>query len=295
MSEKSTIIIPTFNNCQYLKFCIDSIRKNSFYNHEIIIHLNGIDDKSESYLLDNKIPFTKTKNNVGLCTGVNLASKKSTTNFIIYAHDDMYFLPKWDVHLFNEVNNIKHNSFYLSMTQLSHTLGIKGNLQHIHYDCGSKLENFNEDKLLKNYDKFEFRNLQGSHWAPHIIHKDLWDKIGGFSEEFNPGFASDPDLNMKLWNQGVRIFKGVSLSRVYHFGSLTTRKNKQVVPNKGKKTFLLKWKFTVEFFTKHYLKRGSAYDGPLKNPEKNSSYYIDLFFVKFKYYINVIICLIKKS
>ena len=74
------------------------------------------------------------------------------------------------------------------------------------------MNNFDEEKLLDNYSKFEFRDLQGSHWAPHIIHKEIWDKVSGFSEEFNPGFASDPDLNMKLWNIGVRIFKGVSLS-----------------------------------------------------------------------------------
>ena len=54
--------------------------------------------------------------------------------------------------------------------------------------------------------------------------KSLWNKIGGFSEEFNPGFGSDPDLNMKLWINGVRIFKCVNKSRVYHFGSQTTRK-----------------------------------------------------------------------
>ena len=51
-------------------------------------------------------------------------------------------------------------------------------------------------------------DLQGSHWAPHLIHKSIWNKVGGFSEEFNPGFASDPDLNMKLWKENVRIFKG---------------------------------------------------------------------------------------
>ena len=44
------------------------------------------------------------------------------------------------------------------------------------------------------------------------------------SEEFNPGDASDPDFVLKLWNQNVRIFKGISKFRVYHFGSLTTRK-----------------------------------------------------------------------
>ena len=62
----------------------------------------------------------------------------------------------------------------------------------------------NRSKILmrknywNNYQKLPFYNLQGSHWAPHIIHKELWEKIGGFSEEFDPGFGSDPDLNMKL-------------------------------------------------------------------------------------------------
>ena len=161
------------------------------------------------------------------------------------------------------------------MTQVSHTKGVKDNLQHIHFDCGTSLENFDLNKLLKHYDKFNFRNLQGSHWAPHLIHKSIWDKIGGFSEEFNPGFASDPDLSMKLWMEGVRIFKGISKSRLYHFGSITTRKNAKINRNDGKKTFLLKWKFTVEFFVKHYLRRGGEFDGPLKEPIKNMSYYFD--------------------
>ena len=39
-----SIIIPTFNNLDYLRLCLRMIRKNSKYNHEIIIHINeGID------------------------------------------------------------------------------------------------------------------------------------------------------------------------------------------------------------------------------------------------------------
>ena len=283
-----SIIIPTHNNCDYLKLCVNSIKKNSFFNHEIIVHINGSDVLTENYINVNKYKFTKTDKNVGLCSGVNKGVSKATTDYIVYAHDDMYFLPKWDLHLISEINKINHKKFYLSMTQLSPKHGVKGNLQHIHFDCGSNVNDFNESKLLENYTKFEFHDLQGSHWAPHIIHKEIWDKVGGFSEEFNPGFASDPDLNMKLWNMGVRIFKGISLSRVYHFGSLTTRNNKKIVPNNGKKTFLLKWKLSVEFFTKHYLKRGSTYNGPLNDPVKNFIYYADLFITKIKYFITIL-------
>ena len=85
--------------------------------------------------------------------------------------------------------------------------------------------------------------------------------------------------------EGTRIFKSVSRSRLYHFGSVTTRKRKGIVRNNGKRTFLLKWKFSVEFFTKHYLKRGSVYTGPLNRPSKSIIYYFDYLISKFKYLI----------
>ena len=284
MSNKFSIVIPTFENSDYLKLCINSILKNSTFSHQIIVHINGYDENTEKILLDKKITYTKSIENIGLCSGVNIASKKASTNYILYAHDDMYFLPNWDSILYEEVKKINHKNFYLSMTHISHMSGVKGDIQHIKYDCGSNINEFDENKLLNNFKNFDFRNLQGSHWAPHLIHIDLWNKVGGFSEEFNPGFASDPDLNMKLWLQNVRIFKGVSMSRVYHFGSLTTRKNKKIIPNKGKRTFLLKWKFTVEFFNKHYLKRGTIYNGPLSDPNKNFIYFVDLILNKIKFY-----------
>ena len=67
------------------------------------------------------------------------------------------------------------------------------------------------------------------------------------------GIGSDPDLNMKLWKAGVRIFKGLNKFKVYHFGSISLRKKPELKVNKGTNTFLKKWGITP-FFTKHYLK-----------------------------------------
>ena len=283
-----SIIIPTFENYKYLSHCVGSILKNSSYKHEVIIHLNGNDENSRKLISEENLLSTSSDINIGLCSSVNMAAKKASTSYILYAHDDMYFLPKWDEYIKKEIEEINHNNFYLSLTQISHTGAVKGNLQHIQFDCGDSIDNFDEKKLLNQFDKFEFRNLQGTHWAPHIIHKSLWETIGGFSEEFNPGYGSDPDLNMKMWMNGVRIFKGISKSRVYHFSSLTTRKNDKIVPNNGKKTFLLKWRITIDFFIKHYLKRGTEYQGPLNEPKKNLIYYFDLLQSKIKLLITIL-------
>ena len=213
-----SIIIPTFNNLPYLKVCISSIKNNSHFDNEIIPHINKGEDGTEKYLISQNIKYTITKYNAGICEGVNNAAKKATTNYILYAHDDFYFLPGWDEVLMKEVKKIPHNKFYLS--------GVMMNNGPLKFDCGNTLENFDESKLLNNYKNVNHYDFQGSTWAPHLIHKTLWDDVGGFSEEYFPGTGSDPDLNMKLWNKGVRIFKGINNFKVYHFGSIVTRKYK---------------------------------------------------------------------
>ncbi len=286
-----SIILPTYNNLEYLKITLESISKNSKYKHDIIVHVNEGTDGSLDYIRNKKIDFTYSPKNLGLCTGVNTAAKKAKTNYILYSHDDMYFCPGWDTCLDKEVKKLNTDKFYLSASMIEKNSG------HIQFDAGDNFSDFDEDKLLKNFKNINYFDFQGSHWAPHLIHKKIWNEIGGFSEEFNPGMGSDPDLNMKLWQYGVRIFKGLSGFKVYHFGSISLRKKKNLSVNNGTKTFLKKWKITPTFFTKHYLRGGifsdnkiicKSYDGPINEPVKNFSYLKDLIKCKIKLLISYI-------
>ena len=150
----------------------------------------------------------------------------------------------------------------------------------VELNCGNSLEDFNEKKLLNEYKNIKFNDFQGSTWAPHLIHKDLWNKIGGFSEEYFPGTGSDPDLNMKLWKEGVRIFKGLQNCKVYHFGSIVTRQKEKKFNtitesgSKGSKIFLLKWGISIKFFKKYFLKSDTIYLEPLKEPVKNFNFFL---------------------
>lgn len=262
---KFSIIIPTFNNIEYLKICLKSIKKNSYINHEIIIHCNDGSDGTLNFIKQHGYKFTHTNSNIGLCSAVNAAAKLSSTNYILYSHDDMYFCPLWDKALFKELANISTDKFYLSAGTT-----IEPKIR----DFGDPT-NFKEKSLLKFSKNYEFYNYQGSHWAPHLIKKKIWNEIGGFSEEFNPGFGSDPDLNMKLWNNGVRIFKGLKDFKVYHFGSKVLR-SKKIKKNNGSKIFLKKWGITVDLFKKHYLRSNSIYKSKLTEPKKNLYFYIDM-------------------
>ena len=272
-----SIIIPTFNNLNYLKLCIESIKKNSEYDHELLFHINEGTDGSLEYIKEKKYKYSYSKNNQGVCVAFNEAAKLAKNNYIVLAHDDMYFCPGWDTIFYNEIKNILTKNFFLSGTMVQN-FGT-----YIKLDCGKTYENFNERKLLKELPQIKFDDFQGTHWQPSLISLETWNKVGGFSLEFSPGIGSDPDFNMKLWKIGVRIFKGLGNCRVYHFSSVTLRRK---VWNNGAKTFLLKWGITIKFFRKYYLKTDTAFDGELKEPNKTFSYYINLLKCKcsFLYY-----------
>jgi len=271
-----SIIIPSFNNLNYLKLCIKSLKKNSYYKNEILVHVNEGTDGTIEYLKENRITFTYSKYNIGLCKACNLISKKSNFEYILYSHDDMYFLPKWDQILIERVKEIGNNKFYLSSIMINGDPKLNG---HLNFNAGDTADVFDEDLLLNNYEKLHHDDFQGSTWAPHLIHRDIWNEVGGFSEEFSPGAGSDPDLNLKLWNKGVRFFQCLGKSKVYHFGSVTIRKkDKSLFRNnqgsKANKIFLLKWGISIKTFKKFYLKANYLHNNKLTNPDKNISYLI---------------------
>jgi len=258
-----SILIPSWNNLDYLKLCVESIRKNSSFKHQIIIILNeGTDGSLEWTEAQEDLDFVHAKENIGICYGLNSTRSLIETQYILYANDDMYFLPDWDHYLKQEIDSIGHSSFMLSATMVEPYN--TGNPSVIVSDYGTGIENFKKDQLLKEFSKLEKADWSGSTWPPNLIPVDLWDLVGGMSIEFHPGMYSDPDLSKKCYNAGVRYFKGVGKSRVYHFGSKSTGRVKK---NKGSHTFLLKWGLSSRIFTEKVLKRGVSFK---ELPEKSN-------------------------
>lgn len=256
-----SILIPTWNNLSYLKLCIESIRKNSRLEHQVIVHINEGKDGTREWVESlPDIDYTFSEQNIGVCYALNFGRDLVATDYMVYMNDDMYVCPGWDLELYNEIKNIGHNYFFLSGTSIEpYPVGncsIKGKY-------GDDIQAFREEPLLNEYASLPMHDWQGATWPPNVVHKDIWDLAGGYSTEFSPGMYSDPDFSMKLWVMGIRLFKGVSKSRVYHFGSKSTGR---VVKNKGYYRFIAKWGVTSSTLTKYYLRRGESFDGVLGEP-----------------------------
>ena len=217
-----SILIPSWNNLAYLQLCIAAIRKHSTTSFEIILHLNEAKDGSKEWVESQEdIAFSYSPINVGVCYAMNAMVKLARADYFLYLNDDMYVLPHWDGYLKEEIELIGHNEFFLSATAIEPKAQSACSIQA---DFGRSIATFEEARLLETYNSLPFQDWQGATWPPNVVHRSLWDKVGGYSNEFSPGMYSDPDFSMKCWQAGVRLFKGISRSRVYHFGSISVKR-----------------------------------------------------------------------
>ena len=280
--EVFSILIPSWNNLDYLKCCIESIRKNSRYNHQIIIHVNEGKDGTLEWVQNQNLSYSHTKENVGVCYGFNAPSCLVQTNYLVLSDDDYYFAPDWDHYLLEEIKSLDHEYFCITGTMIEHSpTTFKGIIAPFNF--GKTVKDFQEEKFLKDFQSMPFNDWTGGNWYPMVLHKNIWTLIGGLSIEYTPGMASDPDMMMKLWHCGVRYYKGISKSRVYHFTSKSTARVKK---NDGNKQFLLKWGFSKSTLLNCYLQLGEIFSGLTPEPDKKK-FRIKLLVDKLKRLISV--------
>lgn len=258
-----SILIPTWNNLDLLKLCVRSIRKNSQFAHQIIIHVNDGSDGTLNWVKSENLAYSYSSQNVGICLAVNEAAMYAQHDYILYLNDDMYCCPGWDSALVDKLKTLGTDLFMLSGTMIepkdtNNPCVIVGNY-------GSDVADFDEQRLLQELPGHHKPDWYGATWPPTLVHKRWWFKVGGYSSELSPGMSSDNDFSMKLWHAGCRIFLGVGSSLVYHFQCKSTGK---VVKNKGTKQFLHKWGIRQSVFDHYYLRRGqTAKDIKLPEPE----------------------------
>ena len=248
-----SIVIPSWNNLALLKLCVSSVKANSAYAHQIIIHVNDGSDGTLDWVRSQGLTHTHSTENMGICLTVNQAATLAQHDLILYLNDDMYCCPQWDTKLLEKVHEIGHDAFMLSSTMIEPV--DSGNPCVSVCDFGRDADKFQQDEILKKYMSLAKADWYGSTWPPTLVHKRWWQAVGGYSLEFSPGMSSDNDFSMKMWAAGCRIFLGVGDSLVYHFMCKSTGR---IVKNNGRKQFMRKWGITSSLFDRYYLCRGDA-------------------------------------
>lgn len=115
-NSNTVVAVMSYNRGEYLKNCISSIEKNSFFK-EIRIYDDGSNDKKTvSILSDFSKKYTvyinkkETKNELG---GIHVNTNKALSHairdgfeYIFFIHDDVQIVRKCDDHFLNECDRI---------------------------------------------------------------------------------------------------------------------------------------------------------------------------------------------
>jgi GT2 family glycosyltransferase len=257
-----TILIPTWNNLPYLRLCVESILRNSTFEHQVVVHVSDGSDGTLDWVRQAGIEHTWSRQNAGVSLGLNTAASLARTGFIVYMNDDMYACPGWDAELLRAADELGDRPFLLSGTVIEpEGYGPHAIAPH---DFGETPERFREAELLAALPRLARADWSGASWPPALVPRRLWQQVGGYSVEFWPGRCSDQDFAMKLWRVGVRLFRGIGSSRVYHFGRRTTSR---VGGDEGRRLFARKWGLPASWFYRRVLCIGAPFAGPLPEME----------------------------
>lgn len=233
MNSPITFCISTFNNLNYLKLAVESVRKHSFYKDSpFIVHAENCTDGTNEWLEENREKYNLEiyiePNNTevrGIGGGMNFCADRVKTEFIMFLHSDFYVSKDWDAECLKVFernpeekmwvfsHRIQPNIFNESSRPA--TIIVPTEWFGAHYD------DFDSDSFLHYAKEFSEVNDHTFEWGEGVsglIRKKDWDLIGGNDPIFSPTSWEDKDLFLRMLYENYKLIV-TTKSVVWHFGA----------------------------------------------------------------------------
>jgi len=219
-----TIVIPTWNNDNYLDMCIDYIKKHSKYDHEILVFLNGCTDNSREVCEKHNVAYVDAEQNYGICVGVNALAQQANKVAVSYVNDDMLVMPGWDTNIVKFCREYDVPEFSFLTGTMVEPKGDNPVCLTEGIDYGETWDTFDEERFMKDLPELLKKkpHQNGTCWVPSLWPTKIFNNVGGLDEAYSPGRGSDPDIAAVFYNNGCRHFFSVGDSLAYHFAMITT-------------------------------------------------------------------------
>jgi len=227
-----SIVLPTLHGDNYTNWCLKSLRENTVNDIQILVHGNEGSPELEKICKQWDVDYYQRSNfNLGIAKPTNELAARATGEYIMYTNNDIYSAPGWDVPLLNRVND---DIFYQYLTPVMFERQFNNPSMNAPMDFGDAPENFREEEFIETWrDKRKITEDIISTWGPPFMKKALWDHVGGFCEDYFPGWGTDSDLVATIYNTArdyhnpqPHEFRGVSDCGLYHIQSVGLNKVK---------------------------------------------------------------------
>jgi len=222
---KTSIIIPVFNQLKFTKQCFDALYKvtpNELF--ELIVVNNGSNDGTREFLDDFakkhfNVEVIHNQENLGFAKACNQGARVAKGKYLVFLNNDTIPLASWLEEMIKAAERDKNvgivgSKLIFPDDTIQHAGVVVYDFPYPVFPCHiyyRKPADISEANIIKEY--------QAVTGACMLIHKDIFERIGGFDEEFLNGYE-DVDLCFRVRELGYNVIYCPN-SMLYHFEGQT--------------------------------------------------------------------------
>jgi O-antigen biosynthesis protein len=216
--EGTSIIIPTYNQRDYLQKCIESIQQYTTLPYEIIVIDNGSDDGTSDYLasIRNRIRYRIQETNEGFAGAVNEGLRLAMGSTLLFLNNDTLVTRGW-------LENL------LACVMEDPKTGLAGPVTN--YISGDQLIAVTYETVEQMHQFAEANNRQDpARRVPTtrltgfcvLMRREFFERLGYMDEGFRFGNCEDDDYGIRARLLGCNLIISHD-TFIHHFGSVSMR------------------------------------------------------------------------
>ena len=239
--RKVAIVILSYNNMYFMQRCLESIYTNCDpASTSVIVLDNASTDGVTQWLKKQpgeRMTLLLSDENLGFAAGCNAAAA---------------YVPKdCDILFLNNDTRITANALFWMRMALyeSDKVGAAGAVQNYGTEPQHIELDFAVPEMYMEYGAHNNTDVDNATKSAvklsgfaMLVKRNVWDCVGGFDEQFSPGYFEDDDLCMRIQNEGFEL-KVCRNAFIYHAGSqsFVHRKDIEELFERNRKKFIAKW------------------------------------------------------
>ncbi|MBI3957702.1 MAG: glycosyltransferase [Chloroflexi bacterium] len=205
MSLYVSVVVPVWNGQEYIDSCLTALLAQEYEPIEVIVVDNGSADASTEIVrrFVPDISLIENERNLGFAGGVNVGLRAAAGEILVLLNQDTVVQPGWIAAIVeaflsdDSVGIVGCKSLYPDGSTLQHAGGFVRQDDAFAYHIGQGEEDKGQYEVLVDADF-----VTGAAFA---IHRRVFDKLGGFDDQFYPGFYEETDYCWQARQAGFRV------------------------------------------------------------------------------------------
>ncbi|MBN2643632.1 MAG: glycosyltransferase, partial [Victivallales bacterium] len=214
-----SIVILTFNQLEYTKKCIASIKKHTPEEHEIVFIDNGSTDGTVKWLRklaaeNSNYRLIENRENLGFAKGCNQGIEAARGEYVLLLNNDVVVTPNWLSGMLEVFRGGHSNTGIVG--PMTNNISGPQRVIDVGYQSMNELDGYAATfRETYRYRRIPLRRIVG---FCMLFKKELADRVGFLDEKFGTGNFEDDDYCLRATLLG---YKNVVAGDVFihHYGS----------------------------------------------------------------------------